>query len=165
MEGNNYQSVLKQMALICSKREYCCFDVEEKLKYKKLSEKEKFKIIDFLIEEKFIDESRFCEAFVKDKCYLNKWGKNKIRFHLRQKKITSSIIDKALKVIDTKIYEEQLYVLVKNKSKSIKAEHFLAFKQKLIRFLIQRGYEMDLILSVLDQNIDWIPDTYNNQFD
>ena len=46
-------------------------------------------IIDRLIDEKFIDERRYCRAFVNDKLRFNHWGRVKIQAKLREKKLNT----------------------------------------------------------------------------
>ena len=72
--------VLYKLAAKCSVSEQCLSDVEAKLKRYDLSEEERTRILQHLVEEKYIDDKRYAEAFVRDKYRFNKnkkwhWGR------------------------------------------------------------------------------------------
>ena len=103
-ENTLYKTALNKAMAQCSRREYCCNDIRSKLDSWGVSNTDSEKITAILIKENFINESRYAEAFVKDKFNYNKWGKVKIASHLKMKKIPSAIIKSALDSIDNQIY-------------------------------------------------------------
>ena len=116
-----------------------------------VSTEAKERIIRRLVEEKFIDEIRFCRSFVNDKLRFNKWGRIKIDFELRNRGIDASIREDALNQIDEQYYYDILFSILKDKKKSVKAkgnrEEFL----KLLRFAAGRGFETNLASRCLKQ--------------
>ena len=70
----------------CSKAEHCIDDVRQKLWTWKVPTEEHDDIINTLIDNNFINEQRYAEAFVKDKFRFNHWGRIKISLMLRAKK-------------------------------------------------------------------------------
>ena len=72
---------------LCGRKEYCRSEITEKLAVRKLSPGDIDHILLALEKEKFIDEDRYAGTFTRDKLRLNRWGKVKIRYLLRQKKI------------------------------------------------------------------------------
>ena len=144
-----FKEALGKMAMMCSRKEYCRWDVSKKMQNWKLSPEDKEKIIAQLISEKYIDEQRFTEAFVKDKFLFNKWGKHKIKFQLKQKQISEEHIDNALDNISEEDYLETIEQLILSKKKSVKAQSNYEQRGKLIRFMAQRGFELDSVNSVL----------------
>lgn len=116
-----------------------------------ISTEAKERIIRRLVEEKFIDEIRFCRSFVNDKLRFNKWGRIKIDFELRNRGIDASIREDALNQIDEQYYYDILFSILKDKKKSVKAkgnrEEFL----KLLRFAAGRGFETNLASRCLKQ--------------
>ena len=64
---------LHKAAALCSAKECCIYDIREKLARWNISDKDKNSIINRLISEKFIDEARYCTAFVKDKFRFSGW--------------------------------------------------------------------------------------------
>ncbi len=92
----------------CSRREFCCDDIRNKLSLWGVDDDDGEKIIGILIKENFINESRYAAAFVRDKFKYNKWGKIKIESHLRVKKLPPDIISSALNSIDNEQYVKLL---------------------------------------------------------
>ena len=124
--------------------------IEQKIEQYVISEDDKNGLIDYLIEERFVDEDRFAKAYAKGKFNLKKWGKVKIKSHLRNKRITSSRIEWALAFIDDEKYLETLFALGEKKWKSLAKEEPIQRKLKTLRFLASKGYESDKIYSFLD---------------
>lgn len=134
----------------CSKEEKCLFDIRNKLEGLHVTENDIEDILNYLVEEKFVDESRYARAFVNDKFRFNKWGKNKIRFALKQKHIKENVIDEALEGITV---DEGFGLLLDELQKKMKNTHSTStyeLKGKLYRFAVGRGYENDIILKALE---------------
>lgn len=142
---------LARVAAYCSKAERCEYDVQKKLLSWELSEQEQARIISYLKREKFLNEDRFCRSFVRDKVHFNKWGKMKIVFELRKKKIPQNIIDSSLSDIEDSDLDESLTNILITKNKSIKAKTDYERRTKLIRFALGRGFSMSQIIKVLNQ--------------
>jgi regulatory protein len=106
-------------------------------------------IIQQLRKEKFIDEERYCKAFVNDKAKYNRWGINRIRFELRKKEIPDSLIREALKNLDPEENRERLRLLIEQKKKTVKGKNEWDVKQKLLRFASGRGFSQEDIDNVL----------------
>ena len=71
----------------CSSVERCVSEVEAKLEQWGADNGIKERVIEHLIKEKYIDQQRYCAAFVRDKYRFNQWGRMKIVQALRLKKI------------------------------------------------------------------------------
>lgn len=137
---------LAKAEALCSVAEYCTDDILKKLSRWNLSLSESGKIIQRLVETRFIDNRRFALAFVRDKYRFSKWGVRKIRFALYQKHISSDIINEALEEgIDPEEYYSILLAVLRSKSRSIKEGNCFEGRTKLFRFAASRGYETDLI--------------------
>lgn len=109
------------------------------------------KAVHYLIENKFVDDSRFASYFVRDRLKFNKWGRVKIRFALRQKHIDEGIVTDCLSKIDPLQYDEILDELIQNKIKSIGSISTAANKAKLLRFAAQRGFSSSEIFASIDR--------------
>ncbi len=149
MKEYSYDELLHKAASYCSISEHCISDVELKLKAWGVVSDKSDKIIDKLIEQDFINEKRFCVAFVKDKFRFNKWGKIKISFALKQKGLENSLITNALNTIDEGEYQEMLAVLLKAKLNTIKWEFEYEKMGKLFQFAQSRGFESAVIDKVV----------------
>lgn len=144
---------LSRAASICSGSEKCASDIKKKLKSWELSEEQANEVIDKLIAEKFIDHERFTGFYVRDKFKFNKWGKRKIEFELRNKGIESRIIHEALNTIPNDDYLMTLSEILEQKLRAIRNKDQYQTKAALIRFASSRGFESDIIFSVIDKII------------
>ncbi|MEI8271426.1 MAG: regulatory protein RecX [Paludibacter sp.] len=141
--------LLHKAASYCSISEHCIYEVEEKLSLWGVSDKDKGEIIKRLISEDFINEKRYCVHFVKDKFRFNKWGKIKISYALKQKRLSDELINPALANIDDGEYEEMLASILKTKLKGLKYEFEYERQGKLFNFAQSRGFESQVIYRVL----------------
>lgn len=141
--------VLDKMAKYCAYQERCVKDVRDKLKTFEIPEEEKTKILDYLIDNRFVNDERFAKAFVRGKVNQSGWGLNKIRFHLMQKGIDKEIIAEALGQTDEEVYRQRLIDILKTKSKTVKATNDYEKKRKLAAYAMQKGFESSLVWSVV----------------
>jgi regulatory protein len=135
----------------CSRREFCCDDIRNKLSLWGIENDDAEKIIGILINENFINESRYATAFVRDKFNHNKWGKVKIAAHLRAKKLPPEIISSALYSIDNEQYTKLLRGLIGAHRKSVKAKNQYDLKAKLLRYGLSKGFESSLVYDILNE--------------
>ena len=144
--------VLDKMAKYCAYQERCVKDVVEKLKSFDLPQSEKDQILNYLVENRFVNDERFAKSFVRGKINQSGWGLNKIRFHLMQKGIDKEIINEAIGNTDEEVYRQRLVEILQVKSKSIKSESDFEKKRKLAAYAIQRGFEASLVWEVLKED-------------
>jgi len=130
-------------------QERCIFEIEQKIDQYEISEDDKNGLIDYLIEERFVDEDRFVRTYVKSKFNLKKWGKIKIKSHLRNKRIPNSIIESGLSLIDDVEYLKVIFSLGQKKWDSLDKEDLVQRKVKTLRFLASKGFESDKIYAFL----------------
>lgn len=149
MKQPSYEQALHRLASYCSHAERCTYDIRKKLDLWEISINDQTKIIHRLQKEKFLDDSRYCRAFVNDKSKFSKWGAQKIKFALLKKNISASLINEALQEINPAESREQLYSLLKKKKDSVKGKNEYEIRQKLIRFAMGRGFHMEDIEAVL----------------
>jgi regulatory protein len=147
----SYSSALSKMQFICSRQEKCCSDIRKKLENWHLSYDDRDKIIQSLIDDKFLDEKRYTGFYVRDKYKFNKWGRVKISHHLKQKQIPEYIIMEAFDSISEKLYEENLEEILASKMRSTREEDPYKLKAKLYRFAQSRGFESNLILRNIEK--------------
>lgn len=133
-----------KMADLCARSEQCEWDIRQKLRKQGLNGGDIEKILDFLTENKFIDDYRFARSFTNDKVRFSAWGRNKIRQALALKRIPRSAITEALREIDEKDYLNALQRAGISKAKNLNLNDY-DDKAKLYRYLISRGFESSLI--------------------
>ncbi len=135
----------------CSLTEHCIAEVQAKLELWGAAPEISERIIAHLLKERYVDELRFCKAFVRDKYRFNGWGRNKMVQALRLKRIPADIIALGLEEIDEEEYHHILAGIIAQKSRSVKARNDYERNGKLIRFAISRGFEMEAILRCVKQ--------------
>ena len=147
--------ILYRLAAKCSVSEQCLSDIEAKLSRYDLTEEERTRILRHLVEEKYVDDRRYAEAYVKDKYRFNKWGRIKIAQGLRMKGIDNETIKSAMEAIDEEEYQEILRDLIKAKRRSTRGASEYEINGKLIRFATGRGFEFAAIRECLNVDDDY----------
>ncbi|GHS91167.1 hypothetical protein FACS1894203_1440 [Bacteroidia bacterium] len=137
------EQALHLLAAYCSKAERCIYDIKKKLSQWEIPEKDRDFILKRLQEENFLNEMRFCRAYVNDRSKYSKWGVYKIQFELKKKQIPDSMIKEAIQVIVPDENEERLLQLLQTKQKSIKGSSEFEIRQKLMRFAVSRGFPVE----------------------
>ena len=135
---------------LCSRREYCRKDISEKLISLGCTPTEACEVVDFLVEQKFVDERRYTEAFAKDKLRFNKWGRVKIAYMLRAQNIDRNMIMDVLSEIDETEYRQILAGELQKKHRTLRGNIF-EIKGKLFRFATGRGFESELVNGMISQ--------------
>lgn len=137
------KEALNKCCIICAKAEYSICDIREKLRKWGIDCNTQNEIIEYLCENNFINEERYAECFVSEKFRLSHWGRIKIGYALRQKKVAEEYISSAMEIIDEKQYFEILKQLIISKSKG----DILDFKKRasVYNFALSRGFEAELI--------------------
>ncbi|MDE5759704.1 regulatory protein RecX [uncultured Bacteroides sp.] len=146
---------LSRVAAYCSTAEHCRAEIAEKLQRWGIAFDAIERILNHLEQEKYLDEERYCRAFINDKYRFAKWGKVKIGQAFQLKKISPFVYRPFLEEIDEEEYLSNLQKLLAAKRKSVHAENEYELNGKLVRFALSRGFEMKDIrrcMDVLDEN-------------
>ena len=146
-----YEQMLFKASAYCATAEHCEADVRTKLQTWACAHEHIDKIIDYLKNENFLNEQRYCNAFVRDKFRFNQWGKTKIAMMLRTKNIAEETIAEAIDQIDDATYQQTVTTLLQTKLKGLKYRDEYDRKAKLIRFAQGRGFEYGIIAAAIEQ--------------
>jgi regulatory protein len=133
----------------CAAVEHCIWEVRNKLQQWEATAEQIEQILIHLQQHKFIDEKRYCSAYVHDKLLYQGWGRMKIRAQLLIKHLPSAFIEQALAEIDEQTYQEVLRKIITTKKRSIKSSD-PQIREKLIRFCMQRGFTYEEIKKTVD---------------
>ncbi len=148
MSENNFQKYLSKAMTYCANSEKCANDVKIKLTEWGAQNEMHDIIIDYLTVNKFIDNTRYANAYVNDAVKIKHWGKIKIRAMLKLKNLPDWLISQSLKEIDDSDY---IKALTKQLQTKIKSQPISGIeKQKVIKSMYSRGYEPELVLRVID---------------
>lgn len=134
----------------CAYQERSHKEVREKLYGYGLYKSDVDVLLSELIQENFLNEERFAQAFATGKFNIKKWGWCKIEIHLKQKGVSTYCIQSAKKVIDDRDYLRVLQTLAEKKMAAISAQNKVARQAKVANFLLGRGFEAELVWQVLN---------------
>ncbi|HOZ77560.1 MAG TPA: regulatory protein RecX [Ferruginibacter sp.] len=145
------QQALPKLKQYCAYQERCHSEVKEKLYNYGVYRDDAEEIISKLIEENYLNEERFASLFAGGRFRIKQWGKMKIKYELKQKGVSEYCIKKALQSIDPDEYEKSLQKLADQKLRTLKSEkNIFIKKRKLQDFLLQRGFENDLVRGIVN---------------
>ena len=104
----------------CGYQDRCHQEVKEKLYSLKLNKATVEQLLSRLIEEDYLNEERYAKAFVGGHFRQKQWGKVKIAYGLKQKRVSEYNIRKAMNEIPDEEYHALAEKLVKAKWNSLK---------------------------------------------
>lgn len=112
------------------------------------------KVIIFLRDYNFIDDSKYADMYIKEKIKIE--GKNKIKYSLLQKGIDESIISERLEDMDSNTEAEALVKIAENKYNQLvkREDDKRKLYKKLGDFLIRKGYSFEDVKHVLNKFIN-----------
>ena len=135
----------------CSKKEISSREAIKACSKFVLKIAEKNKLINELKKQNFINHERFSKAFVHDRFNFYRWGKTKIIHHLKQKGIEEVFIRKAVESLNTESYYKVIKDEAQKKYKLMNAPVDFTSKQKLMKFLYQKGFESELVFNEVEK--------------
>ena len=128
------------------------YEVRLKLKENGFAEDVIDGVLDILEKEEYLNDKVYCEIFIEDKKKLNGYGKNKIKSLLIQKGISKNIFEDFLNEFE---YDEEFDNALKMGIKKLELlsneEDNFKKKQKIINYLVYRGFGFDVINDVLKE--------------
>ncbi|MCH2230999.1 MAG: RecX family transcriptional regulator [Crocinitomicaceae bacterium] len=147
----SFLEVKAKLEALCAYQERCSYELEQKMRVWGVDSENQSILLAHLISNNFLNEERFSEAFVSGKVKIKRWGRIKIRQHLKQKFISEYSINKGLQSIEDEVYMSNLSDLAEKKYLQLtREEDSYAKKVKVYRFLSSKGYETDLIRTIVD---------------
>ena len=129
-----------------------------KLKTKAYEERLIKIVLNDLREKSFIDDQVFANHFIEEKLKKKRWGKNKIRAALFSKGVSSSIIDDVLQSFNSEEDQNEVaFSLAKKKFENLKLRETDSkkLKQKIISFLLSRGFDYEVSSGAVNKIIEW----------
>ena len=139
----------------CAKEERCQSQVIDKLMSLGLTKEESEDCVAELICEGYINEQRFAELFAVSKFHQNKWGKIKIAYYLRQKRVSEPCINKGLEAINNEEYFSLIREIFSKKYFSISKEKKIKTK-KSFDYLLGKGFSYnDIAEAIKEEDYDF----------
>ncbi|KFD38493.1 regulatory protein RecX [Schleiferia thermophila] len=153
MDTDKLKTIRKSLTKYCSYRDRTLVEVKNYIKRFSLTQLEEDSLILELVESNLVDEYRFARHYASGKFRINGWGREKISYNLRQKGFSESIIRIALSEIDDEEYQIVLAKHIRAKKRQIHLKPGdERGKNKIIRHLISKGFEYELVRCALENN-------------
>jgi regulatory protein len=144
--------LMQQLERFCAYQERCSRDVVMKLRRMGVPSTRSEAMIRRLQEEKFLDDERFTRFFVRGKFRISRWGRIKIRHELSARGIPEKFITRAMAAeIGEEEYMNAIRELVLKKKQEIKREKTLNIRDKILNFVVSKGYEFDRVLDTINE--------------
>ena len=144
------QEALQKLSALCARAEHSSGEMLEKMRRWQLSEDARERVLDRLIDEKFVDDERFARLFVREKIRFDRWGRRKIEQALYQKGVASDISHRVLDEVDDEAYVAELKKLIAAKRRSVQAESEYEMRAKLTKYALGRGFDYNVIRQCID---------------
>jgi regulatory protein len=147
MEKSPLQYALNLLKL----RDRTVGEIRDKMKQKGFEQAEIEVTINFLTEKGFLDDERFVTNFIRNKQQFGSAGKYKIKFKLEQLKVNRELINQKLAEVNPESEIERAKELAQNwlnKKQTVLPEKKY---EKLGRFLVSKGFEIDIVKNVLHE--------------
>ncbi|HVI44534.1 MAG TPA: regulatory protein RecX [Chitinophaga sp.] len=148
------QQAIEQLRRYCAYQERCHQEVKYKALEIGMRGAEVDEAIATLIADNFLNEERYAKAFAGGKFRIKQWGRKKIESELKQKQVSAYCIRKGLAEIDPDDYEAALKKQAEKKYQSLKGDTVMKRRYKTMQYLLQRGFESDLINQALEQIVN-----------
>ncbi|MCR6110019.1 recombination regulator RecX [Bacillus sp. A301a_S52] len=161
-EKDDLDKMMQKVLNFLSYRMRSELEVSTYLKDHEVSDDQIGEIMDRLRELQFINDRLFAEAFVRTKRDTGKKGPLIIQQELYQKGISQALIDDVMTQYSAELQLQHAITMIEKKQSSYKNEGLKKKQQKLIQFIIQRGYSQSIAVEALkeaelkeDPEIEW----------
>ena len=145
--------ILQKAASYCAYQERTQDEVRQRLKKWNVWGEESDEIIAELISQNYLSEERFAKTYAGGKFRMKNWGRMKIKQELHRRGLSEYSIDKGMREIGDKAYQESLKELLTKKKTILERSETDKYKlkQKLVRFALSKGYESELIWKMIEE--------------
>lgn len=138
--------IQKKLEYYCTYQERCHQEVSKKINELGVYGTQMNTIISHLIEQNYLNETRFAEQFIHGKFNIKKWGKRRMIRELKQRHISDWNIKNAMKEISDKDYWKCGQVLAEKVWNTHQYRPLAVKKKKVWNAMHYRGWETDLIM-------------------
>ena len=140
--------IIEKIQSYCLYQERCVKEVKNKLYSFKISSKLAENIVEYLINNDYLNEERYTKMFVQGKLRIKKWGRIKLKYELKLKGVDTNIIDDNINKINEEEYINYFNEFSTNKIKFLKGSKDKK-KRSFINYFTYRGWENNLIYQKL----------------
>ena len=140
--------IIEKIQSYCLYQDRCINEVKYKLYSFKVSSQLVENIVEYLIDNDYLNEERYTKMFIQGKLRIKKWGRIKLKYELRLKGIDIKIINEHINQINEEDYIEYFNEFSTNKIKFLKGSNDQK-KRSFINYFTYRGWENNLIYEKL----------------
>ena len=141
----------KKMEHYCAYQERCHKEVVKKLQELGMIPISIDTIVSKLVEDNYLNETRFAQSYARGKFRIKKWGKIRIRRELKARNLSDYNIRKALEEISDLDYNTTFLELFEKRKKEVYENIPSVQKKKIISYMVYRGWELEKIYEAMHQ--------------
>ena len=140
--------IIEKIQSYCLYQDRCVMEVKNKLYSFKVSSQLVENIVEYLIDNDYLNEERYTKMFIQGKLRIKKWGRIKLKYELRSKGIDIKTINEHINQINEEDYINYFNEFSTSKIKFLKGTKDQK-KRSFINYFTYRGWENDLIYQKL----------------
>lgn len=148
------QQALQSLMRLCARSEKSSGDALRLMQQWQVPHTERQGVLERLVKERFIDDGRYAEAYVREKSRLSGWGARKIAMQLRQKGVSQAIIDDALRQLDSTVELPRLVDKLRRKIRTTKYTSDYELRGKLMRYALSLGFDYDIVQRAVEDSLE-----------
>ena len=143
------RALLDRARRYCALGEQCESGVRQKLISWGAASDEVTPIVERLRSEDYLNDHRYVRAFCESKLVQQRWGRQKVLYHLRAKHLPKEAIEEGMSVVDDETYFRIMADEMEKKLRTLGGELTPEVRRKMLSFLISRGYSASDISRML----------------
>lgn len=147
------EQALRSLMRLCARSEKSSGDALRLMGQWQVPQAERAGVLDRLLRDRFIDDRRYAEAYVREKSRLSGWGARKIAMQLRQKGVSQGVIAEALKQLDDDVELPRLVEKLRRKIRTTKYSSDYELRGKLLRYALSLGFDYDMVQSAVEESL------------
>jgi len=140
--------IIEKIQSYCLYQDRCVKEVKNKLYSFKVSSQLVENIVEYLIDNDYLNEERYTKMFIQGKLRIKKWGRIKLKYELRSKGIDIKTINEHINQINEEDYLNYFNEFSTSKIKFLKGTKDQK-KRSFINYFTYRGWENNLIYQKL----------------
>ena len=140
--------IIEKIQSYCLYQDRCIKEVKNKLYSFKVSSQLVENIVEYLIDNDYLNEERYTKMFIQGKLRIKKWGRIKLKYELRSKGIDIKTINEHINQINEEDYMNYFNEFSTSKIKFLKGTKDQK-KRSFINYFTYRGWENNLIYQKL----------------
>ncbi|MBR4739204.1 MAG: RecX family transcriptional regulator [Bacteroidales bacterium] len=143
------RALLDRARRYCALGEQCESGVRQKLIVWGATSGDVKLIVERLRAEDYLNDMRYARAFCEGKLLQQRWGRQKVLYHLRTKHLPKEAIEAGMAVIDDDTYYSIMADEADKKLRTLGGEMTPEVRRKMLSFLASRGYSAEEISRVI----------------